>query len=101
MSVITSRELARRTKGVLDEVERTKSPAIVTRSGRPAVAVIPLDEGALEDFVLSTSIRYLADVREADRDLAAGAAVSLDDLMKGLPSKRQRRVATARSRSRR
>jgi prevent-host-death family protein len=101
VSVITSRDLARRTRDVLDEVEKTGSPAIVTRSGRPAVAVIPLDVGALEDFVLSTSIRYLADMREADLDLAAGRTVSLDDLMGNPPLKRQRKVATARSRSRR
>jgi prevent-host-death family protein len=86
--VISSRDLARRTRDVLDEVEKTKTPAIVTRSGRPAVAVIPLDEGALEDYVLSTSIRYLTDMRDADRDLAVGATVSLDDVMKELPPKR-------------
>ena len=101
MAVITSRDLARQTRHVLDEVERTKKPAIVTRGGRPVVAVIRLDEAALEDFVLSTSIRYLADMQAADRDLAAGATVSLDDLVKELPPRRQGRPATARSRSRR
>jgi prevent-host-death family protein len=104
MPVISIRDLARRTRDVLDEVEKTGTAAIVTRNGRPAVAVIPLDEGALEDFVLSTSIEYLAALREADEDLRSGATSSLHEVAGEPPQRtrpRQRRAATARSSSRR
>jgi len=95
MPMIPVRDLARRTREVLDDVQRTGRVAIVTRQGRPAVAIIPLDADDLEDFVL-------------DEDLAAGLTWPLDELITSPPRSRserkgadQRKPATARSRSRR
>lgn len=108
MPIIPVRDLARRTREVLDDVERTGRVAIVTRQGRPAVAIIPLDAEDLEDHVLAGARDYLDAMREADEDLASGRTRSLDDLLttrSGSEGKRrgvrQRKPATARSSSRR
>ncbi|MGI8615495.1 MAG: type II toxin-antitoxin system prevent-host-death family antitoxin, partial [Actinomycetota bacterium] len=53
--LIPVRDLARRTREVLDEVERTGRVTIVTRQGRPAVALVPIDSADLEDFVLASA----------------------------------------------
>jgi hypothetical protein len=46
----------------------------VTTHGAPAAAVIPIDAGDLEDFVLAEAPRYIADMEAADADLCAGRA---------------------------
>jgi prevent-host-death family protein len=108
MPMIPVRDLARRTREVLDDVERTGRVAIVTRQGRPAVAIIPLDAEALEDHVLAGARDYLDAMREADEDLASGRTRSLGAVMPprtGSKSERsgapQRKPAIARSSSRR
>jgi prevent-host-death family protein len=104
MPVIPIRDLARRTREVVDEVERSGKVAIVTRRGRPSVAVIPLDEAALEDFVLSTSLDYLTALRDAEEDLASGTTKPLHELADEAAARRkprQRSASTASSSSRR
>ncbi len=108
MPLIPARDLTRRTREVLDEVERTGRVTIVTRQGRPAVAIIPIDAKDLEDFVLAGAREYLNAMNEADQDLAQGLTRSLDDVhARPKESKRQagrdvqRKPATARSSSRR
>lgn len=66
------RELSRNASGVVDEVAASGRPAIVTRHGAPVVAVVPIDEGELEDLVLARAAEYLADMGKADAELAAG-----------------------------
>lgn len=102
MPVIPIRDLARRTREVVDEVERSGKVAIVTRRGRPSVAVIPLDEAALEDFVLSTSLDYLTALRDAEEDLATTKPLhELADEAAARRKPRQRSASTASSSSRR
>ncbi|HXU24098.1 MAG TPA: type II toxin-antitoxin system Phd/YefM family antitoxin [Tepidiformaceae bacterium] len=82
MSSVTIRELSRRTSRVVDAVQETGRPAFVTRNGRLVAAVIPVDEEALEDFILSTAPDFLDAMREADEDLKAGETRSLTDVLK-------------------
>lgn len=72
MGTVSIRELSRNASGVVDEVARTGRPALVTRHGAPVVAVVPIDEGEIEDLVLARAPEYLADMLSADEDLAAG-----------------------------
>jgi prevent-host-death family protein len=51
MSFVSIRELSRNPSVVVDEVERTGRPAIVTRNGKPVVALVRIDPAALEDWV--------------------------------------------------
>jgi prevent-host-death family protein len=106
--LIPARDLARRTREVLDEVERTGRVTIVTRQGRPAIALIPIAAEDLEDFVLAGAREYLNAMNEADEDLAQGLTRSLDDgharpqeSKRQTEGKLQRKPATARSSSRR
>lgn len=108
MPLIPVRDLARRTREVLDDVERTGKAAIVTRQGRPVVALIPIDAEDLEDFVLAGARDYLTAMKEADEDLAGGLTRTLDEMIARPQRSKskstragQRKPATARSRSRR
>ena len=52
MASISMRELANNTKSVVEEVARSGRPAVVTQRGKPMVAVVPIDQEALDDWVL-------------------------------------------------
>jgi len=82
MSSVTIRELSRRTSRVVDAVQETGRAAFVTRNGRLVAAVIPVDEEALEDFILSTAPDFVDAMRQADEDLKAGETRSLPDVLK-------------------
>jgi prevent-host-death family protein len=55
MPTVSVRELARNTTSVIQGVQSSGRPALVTRNGRPVVALIPIDEVALEDWLLAQS----------------------------------------------
>lgn len=80
MGTVSIRELSRNASGVVDEVAASGRPAIVTRHGAPVAAVVPIDEGELEDLVLARGAEHLADMNAADADLAAGRARPLSDV---------------------
>lgn len=81
MASVTIRELSRNTGQVLDEVQQTGRPALVTRNGRLVAALIPLDDEALEDFVLASLPEFVAGRAKADAELATGDTRSLDDVL--------------------
>lgn len=84
MGIVSIRELSRNTSAVVDEVARTGRPALVTKHGAPVVAVVPIDEGDLEDMVLARAPEYLADMTAADEDLAAGRSRAATDVFEEL-----------------
>lgn len=90
MPVVNIRQLARSTSRVIGTVARTKRPAIVTRGGRPVAVVTALDEGELEDWVLANAPEFVRGMRQADKDLAAGRAVLLEDALATLKQARRR-----------
>ncbi len=81
MSSVSIRELSRNASGVIDEVTRSGRPAVVTKHGAPVAAVVPLDAGELEDFVLARAPEYLEDLRVAEDDIAAGHTRPLGDVL--------------------
>jgi len=97
MAVVNMRELARSTSRVVDAVHRSGKAALVTRAGRPIVAVIPIDEAALEDWVLANSAGFVRSLRAADADLHGGHAFSLDEFLTRNPA-RKTRITKARKR---
>lgn len=88
MAVVNIRELARSTSRVVDSVHRSGKATLVTRGGRPVVAMVPIDEDALEDWVLAHSPAVAASLRAADADLRAGRAMSLDEFLARNPARR-------------
>ena len=93
MAVVNMRELARSTSRVVESVHRSGKAALVTRGGRPVVALIPIDEDALEDWILAKSPGFGASLRKADADLRDGRAVPLDEFLARNPVRRGPREA--------
>lgn len=85
MAVVNMRELARSTSRVVDAVHRSGRSALVTRGGRPVVAMVPIDEGALEDWILANSPQFVTSLRKANADLREGRAISLDVFLARTP----------------
>ena len=96
MAVVNMRELARSTSRVVDSVHRSGKATLVTRGGRPVVAMIPIDEGALEDWILAKSPVFVASLRKADADLRGGRAISLDGFLARNPVRQASLEATGR-----
>lgn len=92
MAIVNMRELARSTSRVVESVHRTGKAALVTRGGRPVVAVIPIDAAALEDWILAQTPAFVASLRTADADLRAGRALSLDEFLERNPARPAKRV---------
>jgi prevent-host-death family protein len=72
MATVTVRDLARNTAAVIQDVASSGRPALVTRNGKPVAALVPIDQLALEDWLLAHAAEYTKAVAEADTDLAAG-----------------------------
>jgi prevent-host-death family protein len=66
------RELANNTKAVVEEVARSGRPAVVTQRGKPVVAVVPIDQEGLEDWVLANAPEFVESMRQADEEIASG-----------------------------
>jgi prevent-host-death family protein len=81
MPSITIRELSRNTAGVIDDVQKSGRPALVTRNGKFVAAVVPIAEDELEDWILSNAPEFVESMEEANRDLKEGRAVSLSSLL--------------------
>ncbi|HEY8808094.1 MAG TPA: type II toxin-antitoxin system prevent-host-death family antitoxin [Candidatus Limnocylindria bacterium] len=92
MAVVTIRELARSTGRVVDRVHRSGKAALVTRGGKPVVALVPIDEDALGDWVLAQSPAFVTSLRTAKADLARGRALTLDQFLARNPVPRDASV---------
>jgi antitoxin YefM len=84
MSTIGVRELARHASSIINDIERKKEPALVTRRGRPVVYMLPVDSDEFEDFVLAHAPQFVEGMTSADAELAAGETVSLADVREEL-----------------
>ncbi|MEK7474959.1 MAG: type II toxin-antitoxin system prevent-host-death family antitoxin [Candidatus Coatesbacteria bacterium] len=79
MSFINTVTLKNEANKVIRRVTRSRAPVIVTQRGKPAVAIIPVDDGALE---LSYAHRYQAAIQEGLADYRAGRHVPLGAFVK-------------------
>ena len=75
MSLVSIRDLSRNPSAVVDEVERTGRPALVTRNGKPIAALVRIEQDKLEDWLLSTVADppIGASLEESPEALRAGA----------------------------
>ncbi len=72
VSTVSIRDLANNASAVVDEVSTSGRPAVVTKHGKPVAAVVPIDQEALEDWVLANAPEFVANMAEADEEIAAG-----------------------------
>jgi prevent-host-death family protein len=83
VGVVNARDLARDTSKLLEEVEEGRA-FLVTRHGVPVATVTPINQEALEDFVLAQAPEFVEGMAAADAELAAGETVSLAVFMEKL-----------------
>jgi prevent-host-death family protein len=77
MAEIGIKELKATASAVIEEVE-AGAAYVVTRRGKPAAVLVPIDEA--EDLVLAHADEMIRMRRQARADYARGRAVSLRDL---------------------
>lgn len=104
MSVVNIKELGRSASAVVAAVVDTRRPAVITRSGRPVAALVPLDADAaatlLEDWALAHAPEFARSRAAADRDSAGGRTVEAGAFFRAQRAARARtkRPATKRGR---
>jgi len=72
------KELKATASAVIEDVE-SGAAYIVTKRGRPAAVLLPIEEA--EDLVLANADEYLRTRREARADYAGGRAEALETLV--------------------
>ncbi|MDQ3630087.1 MAG: type II toxin-antitoxin system Phd/YefM family antitoxin [Actinomycetota bacterium] len=75
------RELQRRPGEIVDQVEQGRRPALVTRHGKPAAVLLPIDSDAFEAWVLANAPEYVADLEQAEVDLRERQTRPADEVL--------------------
>ncbi len=86
MKFIAMRELRNNTSQVFDQLD--KEDIVVTRSGKPAAALIHLDEDLLEDFILAHHPTLLKEVDSARREYMEKGGVDHETMKKRIQRRR-------------
>lgn len=98
---IPVRKLSRETSAVVRAISRRGRPATITNRGAAVAEISPLtaeDERRYVAAMAAQSAEFMASLRQADRDLADGRAILLDDeLLATLPENRSRSRRSSRS----
>lgn len=92
MTTIPLADAKARLSAVLDEVRDTHERVVITRNGRPEAVILAVsDLEALEETLdLLSTPGALEQIRQAETDIAAGAAVDADELRRQLAIRGQR-----------
>ena len=72
MDTVGVRDLANRASAVLEQLEETRRPVLVTRHGRPVAVLSAIDEEAFHDYVLASAPEFVRDRSEAEDRWARG-----------------------------
>jgi prevent-host-death family protein len=81
MPVLGIRDFARSVSKVIDSVESDREPVIITRHGKPSVAILALDADRWQSLAVAATPQLLRSLELANADLAAGRVESLDDVI--------------------
>ena len=84
MSTIGVRDLAKHASAIINDIEQTREPALITRRGRPVAYMLAVDSEEFEDFVLAHAPEFVEGMATANAELAAGETVSLADIREDL-----------------
>lgn len=75
------RELQRRPSEIVEQVEKTGRPALVTRYGKLAAVLMPIDSDAFEDYVMANAPEFVASMREAEEDVREGRTRPAEEII--------------------
>lgn len=84
MANVGIRELSRNPSKVVEEVSGTGRPALVTKHGKPVVAIVPIDSDALEDWILANAPTFVESRRQAEDEYSAGETADLDEFLEDI-----------------
>ncbi len=86
MKFVTLRELKINPSKVLDRL--VEDDLVVTRSGKPAAALVYLDEELLEEFVLARHPKLVKEVEAARAEYRKKGGISHDTMKKRIERRR-------------
>jgi prevent-host-death family protein len=84
MPIIGVRELSRQTAGVIDELEKSGEPVIITKQGRPVATLSAVSPEQIQDLTLALAPTFVETRRRTDADLESGRVRSLDEVSSDL-----------------
>lgn len=76
------RELKNRATEILRSLSQRRRGLVITRYGKPAALILPIDSPEAEDYVLSHALEIVKSLREAEDDLASGRAITSKEYRK-------------------
>lgn len=86
MAAVSVRDLAHGASRVIEAVRTSGRPTVITKRGRPVAAIVPINEEALEDWILANAPEFVSNMAEAEAEIAAGVkGVSLEEAFAALP----------------
>ncbi|MHC5057403.1 MAG: type II toxin-antitoxin system Phd/YefM family antitoxin [Planctomycetota bacterium] len=98
MKFVALRELKIHPSKVLDRLRR--HDVVVTRNGKPAAALVPLDEDTLDEFIIAHHPTLLPEVEAARAEFEKKGGVSHDE-MKALVEGKKGKARPKRRKGRR
>ncbi len=79
MKIVPLVDVKARLSSYVDAIQSDREPVIITRHGKPAAMLVPIDEEAIERKMLANSPRFREMVAEALEAYRAGNAISEDE----------------------
>jgi len=71
------RELKNQATQILRSIQEKGSAVVVTRHGRPAALILPIDSAEAEDYVLAHAPQIVRSLNQADQDLRKHDTIKL------------------------
>ena len=99
-AIVGMRDLTRRTAEVIEEVEKSGKATLVTRHGKPAVLIAPVNTDEWEDWVLATAPEFVQSMKEAEDAIRRGDVVDLETALAEIEEEErasERKARAARS----
>ena len=81
MKTVNTAELKNEANRLLDLVDRHQA-VIVTRRGHPCAALIPLNDGGLEDLIWEYSPKVQKRLKDSEKEMRQGKTTSLSSFAK-------------------
>ncbi|MBI5074667.1 MAG: type II toxin-antitoxin system Phd/YefM family antitoxin [Nitrospirae bacterium] len=81
MKFVSMRELQKEASAIVGLAEKGED-IIITKHGKPAAVIYPLNEGDMEDYLIEHSPSIRKKIEAGVKDARAGRVTSIEDLLK-------------------
>jgi len=86
MKFIAMRELRNNTSSLLDRL--AEEDMVITRNGKPAAALVYLDEDLLDEFIITQHPTFMKSVEAAYREFEEKGGIDLETVKKRIERRR-------------